>query len=105
MTQKVFNIGSNLQSVHSGVMCTVLGSMYQLPPNKPYNDRLAALFPKVTHAEIFRRELLGSIEKKLIVFDFTVGKLHSLPLKVQSGSLHVQWVWHICQFQRFGKRY
>ena len=33
------------------------GSMCQLLLNKPHNGRLAALFPEVTHAELFRREL------------------------------------------------
>ena len=40
-----------------------------------------------------------------IVFDFTVGKVRSLPRKVQSGSLNALWAWQICQFQRFGKQY
>ena len=40
-----------------------------------------------------------------MVFDFTVGKVRSLPLKVRSGTLYARWAWHICQFQRFGKRH
>ena len=49
--------------------------------------------------------ILGSMEKNPIVFDFTVGKVCSLPLKVQSGNVNARWAWHICQFQRFGKLY
>ena len=37
--------------------------------------------------------------------DFTVGKVCGLPLRVWSWSLNAQWVWYICQFQRFGKNY
>ena len=39
------------------------------------------------------------------VFDLSVGKVRSLPRKVQSGSINALWVWQICQFQRFGKWY
>ena len=48
---------SNFQSVYSGVTCTMYGSTCQLLLNKPHNGRLAALFPEVTHAEFYRREL------------------------------------------------
>ena len=34
-----------------------------------------------------------------------MGKVRSLLLSMRSGSLIAWWVWHICQFQRFGKRY
>ena len=33
------------------------GSTCQLNLNKPHNGRFAALFPEVTHAEFFRKEL------------------------------------------------
>ena len=36
------------------------------------------------------------------IIDFTMGKVCSLPLKLQRWSLNVRWVWHICQFQHFG---
>ena len=39
-----------------------------------------------------------------MVFDFTVGKVCSLPLKVQSGTLNAQWVWHIWQFQHLNRK-
>ena len=39
----------------------------------------------------------------VIVFDFTVGNIRSLPLKVLSGSLNAWWVWHIYEFQHFGE--
>ena len=43
-------------------------------------------------------------EKPTTLWDI-VGKVRSLPLKVRSGSLNAWWAWHICQFQRIGKRY
>ena len=49
--------------------------------------------------------LLGSIEKKSNCLWFHRGKVCSLLLRVRSGSLSAWWVWHICQFQRFGRRY
>ena len=54
----------------------------QLPQNKTHNGRLAALFLEVTHEEFLRRELEYTVGLDRIVFDFTVGKVRSLPLKV-----------------------
>ena len=34
-----------------------------------------------------------------MVFDFTVGKVHSLLLKVRSGTLNALWTWHICALE------
>ena len=28
-------------------------------------------------------------------FDFTVGKVRSLPLKVRTGTLNARWAWHM----------
>ena len=69
--------------------------MCQLPQNKPHNGHLVALFWQVTHAEFFQTELEYTVGFNREDFDFTVGKVYSLLLKIQSGSLNVQWVYHI----------
>ena len=40
-----------------------------------------------------------------MVFDFTVGKVGSLPLKVQSGTVNTQWAWHIWQFPHLNEKH
>ena len=100
-----FNLWIHPCIVESRALCRT-SSMCQLLLNKLHNGHLAALFPEVTHAEFFRRELeciLGFNQEE--IYDFTMGKVYSLLLKELSGSLNAWWAWHICQFQHFGKRY
>ena len=56
----------------------------------------------------FTRKVLEctvGVQQENIVLYFIMGKVRMLPLKVRSGSLNAQWMWHICQFQCFGRRY
>ena len=49
-----------------------------------------------------RKKLLGSIEE---ISNYLWFHRKRSPLNVRSGSLNARWAWHICQFQRIGKRY
>ena len=49
-----------------------------------------------------RKKLLGSIEE---ISNYLWFHRKKSPLNVRSGSLNARWAWHICQFQRIGKRY
>ena len=71
--------------------------------NKPHNGRLAALSPEVTHARRELEYIVGFDREEIqLSLHFTVGKVCSLLLRVQSATLNAQWVWHVCQFLHFG---